>query len=70
MGETTDQIAAHIERTREDLGSNLEELEARVKSAVDWRSQFRRHPGRMALAALLGGALLSLMVAGRSRPPR
>jgi len=62
MGETTDQIASDIEQTREHLKSNLQELETRVKNAVDWRGQFRKHPGAMTLAAFAGGALLSLLI--------
>ena len=41
MGETTDQIEAHIEQTRENLGANLEELEQKVRSVADWRQHFR-----------------------------
>lgn len=66
MGQTTDQIATDIERTREDLKSNFEELETRVKDAADWRSQFRKHPGAMIGVALAGGALLAAML-GKSR---
>jgi hypothetical protein len=67
MGETTDQIEADIAQRRDDLKSNFEELETRVKEAADWRSQFRRHPGVMIGAALLGGMLLSAMVGSASR---
>ena len=56
MGKTADQIANDIDRTRQDLKSNLEELETRVRAAADWRDHFRRHPGAMAMAALVGGA--------------
>jgi hypothetical protein len=66
MGQTTDQIATDIARTRSDLKSNLEELETRVKDAADWRSQFRKHPGAMITAALVGGALLSGLIKKRS----
>jgi hypothetical protein len=66
MGQTTDQIATDIARTRGDLKSNLEELETRVKDAADWRSQFRKHPGAMITAALVGGALLSGLIKKRS----
>jgi hypothetical protein len=62
MGKTTDEIATDIDRTREDLKSNLEELETRVKSVTDWRSQFDKHPGRLLVAALIGGAMLSSLV--------
>jgi hypothetical protein len=66
MGQTTDQIAGDIARTREDLRSNLEELETRVKDVADWRSQFRKHPGAMLAAAVLGGALLSALIGTQS----
>ena len=32
MGEATNQIETHIENTRADLGSNLSELEQKVKA--------------------------------------
>ena len=66
MGQTTDQIASGIDQTREALKSNLEELESRMKSAADWRSYFRKRPGSMIAAALVGGALLSSMFGKRS----
>ena len=69
MGQTTDQIASGINQTREDLKSNLEELEARVKGATDWRSHFRNHTGPMVVAALVGGALLSAVIGKRSTVP-
>ncbi len=67
MGKTTEEIVTDIDQTREHLKSNLEELETRVKSAADWRTHFRKHPGAMAAAALVGGALLSAMIG--KRPP-
>jgi hypothetical protein len=66
MGQTTDQIENVIDQTREDLKSNLEELETRVKAVADWRSQFRKHPGSMIAVALVGGVLLSSMLGKRS----
>jgi hypothetical protein len=65
MGQTTDQITAEIDRSREQLQVNLRELETRVKSAADWRVQFQRHPGRMIAAAVAGGMLLSKMFGRR-----
>ena len=44
MGETTDQIETHIEAKREDLRSNIEELQNKVKSATDWHQYFRSIP--------------------------
>ena len=66
MGETTDQIETEIARKREDLKSNLEELETRVKDVADWRSQFRKHPGAMITAALAGGVLLAALIGKQS----
>lgn len=65
MGQTTEQIENAIDRTREDLRSNLQELEARAKDAADWRKQFERHPGPMIVWAVVGGALLSAMLGKR-----
>jgi hypothetical protein len=67
MGQTTDQIATDIDHKREELKSNLQELETRVKSAADWRSQFQKRPGSMVIAAVVGGALLSSLIGTRSR---
>jgi hypothetical protein len=65
MGEASDQITTHIDRKREDLKSNLEELETKVKAAADWRGHFRRHPGPMVIAAVTGGLLLSALIGKR-----
>jgi hypothetical protein len=68
MVQTTDEIESHIENKREDLKSDLQELESRVKSATDWRHYFRNHTGAMIAAAFGGGFLLSIMVGkGKSR---
>jgi hypothetical protein len=68
MGQTANQIEAHIEHTREDLGSNLDQLERKVKSAADWRHQFREKPALMLGAAFGGGILLATMLGGRKAP--
>lgn len=67
MGTTTDQIESHIEHQREDLRSNLEELEARVKSVTDWRRQFRRSPALGLGLAFGGGLLLAAVLGARAR---
>jgi Protein of unknown function (DUF3618) len=66
MGQTTDQIVRDIDRTREHLQSNLEELESRVKDVTDWRSQFRKRPGAMLVGAVVSGVLLSTMLGKRT----
>jgi len=65
MGQTTSQIEAHIEDTRADLGSNLQELEQKVKSVTDWRQHFRSNPMTMVGVAFGGGVLLATMMGGR-----
>ena len=67
MGETTNQIESYIETKREDLGSNLAELENKVKSITDWREQFRSNPMTMVGVAFGGGILLASMLGGKSR---
>jgi hypothetical protein len=62
MGPTIPQIEAHIDRAREQLGSNLHELERRVDAATDWREQFRRRPYAFLGAAAAGGFVLAAMV--------
>ena len=66
MGQRTDQIENQIESKREDLKSNLQELETRVKTATDWRHYFVEHTGTMIAAAFGGGVLLASMLGGRS----
>jgi len=67
MGETTSQIETRIERTREDLGSNLRELENRVKTAADWREHYRVNPLLWAGLAFGGGVFLGVL--SRRRDP-
>ena len=62
MGQTAQQIETDIDRAREDLRSNLAELESRAREAADWRAQFRRHPGPMSVAAVIGGMLLFALI--------
>ena len=62
MDQTTNQIEAHIQRTRGDLTSNLRELEDRVKSAADWRQHFQKNPMPLLAASFGGGILLAMMI--------
>ena len=72
MDKTVNEIEAHIDRTRERLGSNLRELEDRVDAATDWREHFRERPHLFLGAAFLGGLVLASTLtprsAGRPRP--
>lgn len=69
MGQTTDEIESQIENEREDLKSNLEELESRVKSVADWRHYYRKHTGLMLGAACVGGVLLTTLLSRRGSSP-
>ena len=59
MDQAADKIEAHIDRTRERLGTNLRELEHRIDAATDWREQFRARPHLFLGGAIAGGALLA-----------
>ncbi len=63
----TNQIAQHIQETRQDLTGNFRELEEKVKSAVDWRAQFQDRPMTLIALAFGAGALGSaILPSGRS----
>jgi len=64
MGETTNQIENHIEDTRGNLGSNLQELERKVKSATDWRYYYSKSPMTMIGVAFGAGVLVAAMGGG------
>jgi len=66
MGEKPDQIERHIYEKRNELGENINELQQKVKTAVDWRTQFDRRPLAMVGIAFGGGLLLSMLI-GRGR---
>lgn len=65
MCETTDQIESHIETKRADLQSNFNELESKVRSAIDWRHYFQNRTGTMLVLAFSGGIVLSSILRRR-----
>jgi len=66
MGQATNQIE-DIEDTRADLGSNLHELEQKVKSVTDWKKHFQTNPMTM-LGAAFGGAFCWRRCLADARP--
>jgi hypothetical protein len=70
MGQKSDQIERHIRETRNELSENFSELEEKVKSAVDWRTQFEERPGTMLALAFGGGVLLSAIFSSRRSSTR
>jgi hypothetical protein len=69
MDRATDQIERHLDRERAVLLSNLEELESRVKSVVDWRRHYRSNPSLWIGLAIGGGLLMALAAGRRARSP-
>jgi len=67
MGQTTQQIENHIEKTRDDLGANLHELEYKVKEITDWRHHFNKRPMTL-MGVAFGGGILLAALSGRGRP--
>jgi len=62
MGQGPDQIETHIDATLGRLGENFEELEDKVKSATDWRTQFEKRPAVVIGVAFGGGVLLAALL--------
>ena len=62
MGQAANQIENHIENERQELGSNLRELEDKVKSVTDWHHQFKSRPLVFLGLAFGGGAVLASMI--------
>jgi ElaB/YqjD/DUF883 family membrane-anchored ribosome-binding protein len=62
------EIKQHIETERGQLQQSLNELEYRIRRAVDWRAQFDRSPWMFLGTAFGAGLLLGLMTGGRSEP--
>ena len=65
MGQATSQIEALIENTRADLGSNLQELEQKVKSVTDWKQHFQTNPMTLLGVAFGGGIIVAALLGGR-----
>lgn len=59
MGETPDEIKKEIEQARSRISADLNQLEYRVKGALDWRTQFDRRPW-----AFVGGAFGAAFLIG------
>jgi hypothetical protein len=67
MGQTADDIRDDLDRVRARLGANLNELQYRMKSEMDWRVQFRRRPWAFLGAAFFVAFLIGMAVSGGPR---
>ena len=66
MDETSNEIEARIDRTRERLGSNFRQLEDKFDAATDWRGHVRERPEVWLGAAFVGGMLLAGVLKART----
>ncbi len=64
MAEEPGEIKEYIEAKRKKLGDDLEEIEHRMKDAVDLRVWYNKHTTVALGAAVAGGFLLSTLVRG------
>jgi hypothetical protein len=69
MAETPSQIESHIEQMRDELGSNIQELEQKVKTVTDWKYQFRQRPVAMLGAAFGAGVFVAAILPRSKRRP-
>jgi hypothetical protein len=69
MDRATNHLAQHLDAERQALRSNLAELEDRVRSALDWRRQFRGNTAAFLGIALGAGLLLGVVTARRTAVP-
>lgn len=70
MDQETDKIKDHIDTQRGRLERDLNEIEHRVKKAMNWREWFERNPAGMLGAAAAGGFVLSVLMRRSSDPSR
>jgi len=68
MAQQPSEIKAHIQAEGESLRENLEEIQNRVKNALDWKVWYRSNTAIALGGAAAGGLLLSLMIK-KSGPP-
>ena len=64
MAEGPGEIKEYIEAERKKLGNDLEEIEHRMKDAIDLRVWYNKHTTVVLGAAVAGGFLLSTLVRG------
>lgn len=62
MAQQPNEIKAHIQAEGESLRDNLEEIQSRVKNALDWRVWYKNNTAIALGGAAAGGLLLSLLL--------
>lgn len=67
MVQETGEMKAHIQAEGESLKEDLEEIQTRVKDALDWRVWYRNNTALAVGSVAAGGLLVSLLLP-RTRP--
>lgn len=62
MAQQPSEIKAHIQAEGESLRENLEEIQSRVKNALDWKVWYRNNTAVALGGAAAGGLLLSMLL--------
>ena len=62
MSQEPAEIKAHIKAEGENLKENFEEIESRMKDALDWRVWYSKNTALALGSVAAGGLLLSLLV--------
>ena len=65
MAQEPAEIKAHIKAEGEGLKENFEEIQNRVKDALDWKLWYRNNTALALGGAAAGGLLLAMVVGGR-----
>ena len=66
MDEEANQLKEHIAETRDKLGQNIANLQAKVEHTFDWRAQFRERPMMLLATAFGAGVVLSGMLSRKA----
>jgi hypothetical protein len=65
MPQEPTQLRAHIREEGENLKSNIEEIETRVRNALDWRIWYRKNTALALGGVAAGGFALALLIPKR-----
>jgi len=66
VAQRSDEIKEHIDQERQRLGSNIREIESRVKRSTDWHTAFDKNPWMLIGAAAAGGVILAGLLGSSS----
>lgn len=62
MAHEEERLKAHIEAAEDSLKDNFEEIQNRVKSALDWKVWYKNNTAMALGGVAAGGLLLSLLI--------